>query len=157
MGKGPDECLAFVFVAQSVRNDAARYRYLHVLCTQTGCGLTMADRTSGKRAKDSEIEMGPVGTAGAVASALKTLDVSLKAQPQGQGAKQLFNNVRAASAGWWKLVDSQDWASLDGQVAAMLARVIEAGEDAGPVADFELLDDLQRRLSALHAAVAAAN
>ena len=75
----------------------------------------MADRTSGKRAKDSEIEVGSVGTASAVASALKALDVFLKAQPQGRGAKQLFNNVRAASAGWWKLLDSQDWAALHGE------------------------------------------
>jgi hypothetical protein len=67
------------------------------LRTQTGRDLTMADPTSGKRAKDSDIEMGAVGTAGAVASALTALDGFLKAQPQGQGAKQLFRNVRAAS------------------------------------------------------------
>jgi hypothetical protein len=117
----------------------------------------MADPTSGKRAKDSDIEMGAVRTAGAVASALTALDGFLKAQPQGQGAKQLFRNVRAASAGWWKLVDRQDWGELDRQVAAMLATVIDSGENAGHIDDLQLLDELQQRLGALHAAVAAAS
>jgi hypothetical protein len=127
------------------------------LRTQTGRDLTMADPTSGKRAKDSDIEMGAVGTAGAVASALTALDGFLKAQLQGQGAKQLFRNVRAASAGWWKLVDRQDWGELDRQVAAMLATVIDSGENAGHIDDLQLLDELQQRLGTLHAAVAAAS
>jgi hypothetical protein len=88
---------------------------------------------------------------------LTALDGFLKAQPQGQGAKQLFRNVRVASAGWWKLVDHQDWSELDGQVAAVLATVIDSGENARHIDDLQLLDELQQRLGALHAAVAAAS
>jgi hypothetical protein len=39
----------------------------------------------------------------------------------------------------------------------MLATVIESGENAGHIDDLQLLDELQQRLGALHAAVAAAS
>jgi hypothetical protein len=51
----------------------------------------------------------------------------------------------------------QDWGELDRLVAAMLATVIDSGENAGHIDDLRLLDELQQRLGALHAAVAAAS
>jgi hypothetical protein len=116
----------------------------------------MADPTWRKGTDDdTEIEMRPVRT-GAVPAALKGLDELLKAQPQGAGAKRLFGQVRGALAGWWNLVDQQQWEEVSHQVGGVLQTVIESAEDAGHVDDLPLLDELQQRLVALQDAAAAA-
>lgn len=110
-----------------------------------------------KGTSDSDVEMEPLGAAGAVSNELTKLAAFLEtAQPKGPAPKQLFGSVRGALDAWRELVAGQQWDELSRQVGRALETISKSAENAGLVADLTLASQLQQRLLTLRAAAEAA-
>jgi hypothetical protein len=121
----------------------------------------MADPTwpGGTRKKNEDFgtSMGPVGTAGAVSTALEELRAFLRdARPSGAAHRAVFDSMRQALPELHQLMDAQQWGDLVARIEGMLSTLQDSAEDAGLVADLKLTGRVNQLLVNVRQLAAAA-